>query len=85
LTALILLLYAWSGLHKQLSDGIIAAIAMIVCYGFRFIFEFFKEPFNVIFDGAVTLTMGHLLSLLTVLLGIVFLIYARNVSQKAST
>ena len=85
LTALILLLYAWSGLHKQLSDGIIAAIAMIVCYGFRFIFEFFKEPFNVIFDGAVTLTMGHLLSLLTVLLGIAFLIYARNVSQKAST
>ena len=55
---------------------------MITCYSLRFVGEFFKDPFNVIFDGFATLTMGHLLSLLTVLGGVLLLIYVHILGKK---
>ena len=73
---LIIHLYWWRQRHKTLKDGFIAGSAMITCYSLRFIGEFFKEPFNVLFDGFTTLTMGHLLSLITVLGGVLLLIYS---------
>ena len=82
LITLVVHLYWWKRQHKVLKDGIIAGSAMITCYSLRFIGEFFKEPFNVLFDGFVTLTTGHLLSLITVLCGIALLIYSHAVSKK---
>lgn len=70
------LFYWWNRKRAVLRDGVVAGIAMIVSYGFRFIYEFLKEPFNVLIKGTYPITMGHLLSLLTVLGGVMIIIYA---------
>jgi prolipoprotein diacylglyceryl transferase len=79
---LVLHLYWWRQRRKTLKDGVIAGSAMITCYSLRFLGEFFKDPFNVLFDGFITLTMGHLLSLLTVLGGILLLTYTHRLHKK---
>jgi phosphatidylglycerol---prolipoprotein diacylglyceryl transferase len=81
---LVLHLYWWRQRRKTLKDGVIAGSAMITCYSLRFVGEFFKDPFNIVFDGFVTLTMGHLLSLLTVFGGIFLLIYINMPHKKRS-
>jgi phosphatidylglycerol---prolipoprotein diacylglyceryl transferase len=81
---LVLHLYWWRQQRKTLKDGVIAGSAMITCYSLRFVGEFFKDPFNVLFDGSVTLTMGHLLSLLTVLGGVFLLAYV-HMTHKEGT
>ena len=82
LLTLLLHLYWWRQRGKALKDGTIAGTAMMVCYSLRFIGEFFKEPFNILFEGIFTLTMGHLLSLLTVLGGGLFLLYIHVIRRK---
>ena len=81
LVTLLLHLYWWYKRHQTLRDGTIAGSAMALCYSLRFLGEFFKAPFNILFEGPITLTTGHLLSLLTVLGGILLLIYS-NVIRK---
>jgi phosphatidylglycerol---prolipoprotein diacylglyceryl transferase len=81
---LVLHLYWWRQRHKTLRDGVIAGSAMITCYSLRFVGEFFKDPFNVFFDGLITLTMGHLLSLLTVFGGIFLLAYIHMPRKKGA-
>lgn len=92
LLTLIGLFYWWNHKRETLRDGVIAGTAMIVSYSFRFIYEFFKEPFNVLIKGTHPITMGHLLSLLTVLGGVIIIIYAytrpqanqnKNLDQQA--
>ena len=87
LITLIGLFYWWNHKHKRetLRDGVIAGTATIVSYSFRFIYEFFKEPFNVLIKGAHPITMGHLLSLLTVLGGVIIIIYAYTRPQAKSS
>jgi phosphatidylglycerol---prolipoprotein diacylglyceryl transferase len=81
---LVLHLYWWRQRHKTLKDGVIAGSAMITCYSLRFAGEFFKDPFSIFFDGFITLTMGHLLSLLTVLGGIFLLTYIHMPRKKGA-
>mmetsp|Transcript_10491 Transcript_10491/g.24308 ORF Transcript_10491/g.24308 Transcript_10491/m.24308 type:complete len:238 (+) Transcript_10491:1298-2011(+) len=85
LLALVLHLYWWRQRYKVLKNGIIAGSAMITCYSLRFIGEFLKEPFNVLFKNGVTLTTGHLLSLLTVLGGIALCTYSHMVPAKTAS
>lgn len=59
--------WRWKG--AQLRDGILAGMAMILSYTARFFLEFFKDAFNVVIPGAMPITMGHILSLCTVLAG----------------
>lgn len=73
----------WRGAH--LPDGLVAGVAMIASYSFRFLFEFFKDPFNVVIPGTHPITMGHILSLLTVVGGIIILILAYRFSDKKSS
>lgn len=82
LITLLLHFYWWRQRHKTLPAGVLAGSAMFFCYSLRFLGEFFKEPFNILFEGVVTLTMGHLLSLLTVLGGIVLASYGYVVHKK---
>jgi prolipoprotein diacylglyceryl transferase len=82
LITLIFLFLWWKRKRATLRDGLIAAVAMMVSYSFRFFFEFFKDPFNVLIPGKHPITMGHMLSLLTVLGGIVLLIL---VYRKSNT
>lgn len=83
---LILLLvhfFWWYKKSDSLKDGVIAGSAMVLCYMLRFICEFFKDPFNVVYDWYVPITTGHILSLLTVVGGIVLLFYA-NLCQATN-
>jgi len=82
LLTLSVLFYWWRRRGATLKDGIIAGTAAMVSYGFRFVYEFFKEPFNIIIQGDYPITMGHLLSLLTVLGGMIILIYAYTRPQS---
>lgn len=83
LLALIIHLYWWQRKHHVLKDGVIAGSAMIVCYGLRFILEFFKDSFNVLLSGpVVTLTTGHLLSLLTVLSGVLLIRQSQRLNKQ---
>ena len=82
---LLLHFYWWQRKNKVLRHGIIAASATITSYGLRFICEFFKEPFNTILEGPMIFTTGHLLSFLTVLGGIVMLIYSYKVPKDLNS
>ncbi len=85
LIALLVHFYWWRRKHKTLPVGVLAGSAMVVCYSFRFFIEFFKAPFSLVLVGdSITLTMGHLLSLLTVLGGIVLGFYSYAVAKKAT-
>ena len=70
------LFYWWKQKGNSLRQGVIAGFATIISYSFRFIYEFFKAPFNVLIEGNYPITTGHLLSLLTVLLGVFIIVYA---------
>jgi phosphatidylglycerol---prolipoprotein diacylglyceryl transferase len=85
LLTLLALVAWWNWRGSQLRDGVIAGVATIVSYSFRFFFEFFKDPFNVVIPGTHPITMGHILSLLTVLGGMIILILAYRFSEKKST
>jgi len=67
----------WRWKVQKLRNGMLAGMAMILCYTARFFLEFFKEEFNVLIPGEMPITMGHLLSFCTVLGGVllVFLSY----------
>ncbi len=80
---LALVLWGWRRNYKTLKDGAVAGIAMMVCYSLRFFCEFFKAPFNVLYDGALVLTTGHLLSALTVLGGLLLFVYAQRAKSAA--
>lgn len=84
LLTLLALVAWWNKKGTQLRNGVIAGVATIVSYGFRFFFEFFKDPFNVVIPGMHPVTMGHILSLLTVVGGMVILVLAYRFSEKKS-
>jgi phosphatidylglycerol:prolipoprotein diacylglycerol transferase len=76
LMILIALYYWWYRKGPYIKPGIIAGVAAMLSYGARFVCEFYKDPFNIVMPGKYPITMGHILSLLTVLLGLVIFIYA---------
>ena len=82
LITLILLIGVWMKKQHSIPDGVLASLAAIISYSFRFFFEFFKDPFNVIIDGKYPITMGHILSLITVLIGITVYIYSYYTYRK---
>lgn len=81
LLTLLVIFYWWHRKHSTLKDGVIAGTAAAVSYSFRFVCEFLKEPFNVLIQGSYPITMGHLLSLLTVVGGGILIIYAHTRPQ----
>lgn len=82
LLTLIALFVWWNRKGATIRDGMIAGVAAIVSYSFRFLFEFFKDPFNMLIPGKYPITMGHILSLLTVIAGIVLLIIIYRVPNN---
>jgi phosphatidylglycerol---prolipoprotein diacylglyceryl transferase len=85
LLTLLVLVAWWNWRGAQLRDGVIASVATMASYSFRFFFEFFKDPFNVVIAGEHPITMGHILSLLTVIGGIVMMVLAYRLSEKKPT
>jgi prolipoprotein diacylglyceryltransferase len=84
LITLILVLLWWNSRAGKIPDGMVAGLAMVTCYSFRFLFEFFKDPFNVLIPGQHPITMGHLLSFITVLGGILIIVLSYYNSKKHS-
>lgn len=66
------LLKLWLKDRERTPPGRLLGIFLIVCFGFRFLIEFLKEP-QVPFESAMTLNMGQLLSLPLLAAGIVIL------------
>jgi phosphatidylglycerol---prolipoprotein diacylglyceryl transferase len=68
-----LLLWLWCKQQLNLPEGRLFGIFLIVCFGMRIVWEFFKEN-QVEFENALPLNMGQLLSIPLVLAGIYFLV-----------
>ena len=75
----------WRRKGPQLRDGMLAGVAMILSYTARFFLEFFKDPFNVVLHGAMPITMGHILSLVTVVGGAALVIVSYCVDKRKRT
>eukprot|EP01132_Coremiostelium_polycephalum_P000200 gene200-264_t len=75
----------WYYRGASIREGVIAGIATMASYSFRFFFEFFKDPFNVVIAGNYPITMGHILSICTVLAGMAILFFACRRPMKDAT
>lgn len=75
------LFWIWTKHKEKLPEGRLFAIFLIVCFGLRIVYEFFKEN-QVDFENSLPLNMGQLLSIPLVLFGIFMLI--RSYKQKVS-
>jgi prolipoprotein diacylglyceryltransferase len=80
----ILLFMIWKKHRENLPPGRLLGIFLIFCFGFRFLFEFLKEP-QVEFESTMTLNMGQLLSIPLVLAGIIILQLSYRKKQGQNT
>lgn len=69
----ILLFLIWKRKKEQTPPGLIFGIFLIVLFGLRFIYEFYKEN-QVDFENELVLNMGQILSIPLVLAGVIILI-----------
>jgi prolipoprotein diacylglyceryl transferase len=63
-----------------LNKGVLLGWFLILIFGFRFLFEYWKEEQSRIMPSSFDLTMGQLLSIPAVFIGLFFLVY-RKVGQ----
>ena len=68
-----LLFWIWSTFKLELPEGRLFGIFLIVCFGLRIVWEFFKIN-QVDFEDSLPLNMGQILSIPLVLAGFYFLI-----------
>ncbi len=71
----------WKKKRHQIRPGILLACFLVIVFGFRFFYEFFKEH-QVDFEKNLVLNMGQILSIPLVLAGICFLVYAWCLKQR---
>lgn len=67
--------------NKPVSDYVICAIALLMIFATRFLYEFIKNK-QVAFEESMSLDMGQWLSVPFILVGIVFVILAIRESRK---
>ena len=77
----LLLFWIWNKYKTQTPQGLLLSIYLIWTFGFRFVFEYFKEN-QVSFENELPYNMGQILSVPAVLLGIFFLIVAWRDKDK---
>lgn len=68
-----LLIWYWRTYRTQLAPGTMLGISLVWVFGFRFLWEFFKEN-QVAFEDSMSLNMGQILSIPAVLLGLYLLL-----------
>ena len=76
-----LLFWYWRAYRKQSAPGTMLGIFLVWVFGFRFVWEFFKENQET-FESSMALNMGQLLSIPAVLLGLILLL--RNYFRPTS-
>jgi Prolipoprotein diacylglyceryl transferase. len=62
---------------KNLSNGFLAGVFLILCFGGRFIIEFWKSSQDGIWDGTLQLQTGQYLSIPFIALGL-YLIFSKT-------
>lgn len=68
----LLLFLIWNKYREKLPPGRLLGIFLIVCFGLRFVYEFFKEN-QENFESTLPINMGQILSIPLVLAGVVIL------------
>ncbi len=67
----------WKRKRNKLKEGTFIGLFLIIVFGLRFFYEFFKEN-QVEFENSLIINMGQLLSIPLVLAGIIFLFYVKK-------
>jgi phosphatidylglycerol---prolipoprotein diacylglyceryl transferase len=78
----LILFLIWNKLKEKTPHGLLLGIFLIWVFGLRFVYEFFKENQEA-FENSMSYNMGQLLSIPTVILGVVILIYSLTKGKKA--
>ena len=71
----LILLAIWAKYKSQVPEGLLLGLFLIMVFGMRFVWEYFKEN-QVAFEDAMQYNMGQLLSIPLVLIGIGLMIRA---------
>jgi len=71
-----ILLGYWRAYWKRTAPGTMLGLALVWVFGFRFLWEFFKEN-QVAFEDSMALNMGQLLSIPAMLFGLILLLRDR--------
>ena len=69
----LILFFIYKNKHKQLNDGFIFGLFLILLFAFRFFVEFFKEN-QASFEESMAFNMGQLLSVPFVILGVILIV-----------
>lgn len=78
------LFYIWKTKRRQMANGFIFGIFLIVLWTLRFIDEFFKVD-QESFEAALPINMGQILSIPFVIIGIIILIQAINRQKRTQS
>lgn len=79
----ILLFLIWKKYKNDLPQGLLFGVFLIVCFGLRFFYEYFKEPQEA-FENDLPLYMGQILSIPLVIAGIFVVFIALKRARKTS-
>ena len=70
-----LLMWFWSKKKGKTQEGLMTGLFMVVLFGLRFFYEFLKENQSD-FENQMALNMGQILSIPSVIFGLIVLIYS---------
>ena len=78
----VLLFYLWSRRKEKLPEGLLFGTFLVILFGLRFVYEFFKEN-QVAFEDTMKLNMGQILSVPLVIIGIWILFNLKKLQPKS--
>lgn len=81
LVIFLILFFIYKKKYKQLNDGFLFGLFLILLFTFRFFVEFLKEVQSP-FEKGLALDMGQLLSLPFVILGVILIVYSLKPNKK---
>jgi len=77
----LVLLFTYNKKKKELNDGLLFGLFLVLVFSFRFFIEFLKENQSP-FEAAMALNMGQLLSIPFVLTGLYFIMRSLKTEKK---
>ena len=76
-----LLMWFWSQKKAKTQEGLMTGLFMVVLFGLRFFYEFLKENQSD-FENQMALNMGQILSIPSVIFGLIVLFYSYKKSKS---
>lgn len=80
----IILFFIYKNKYKQLNDGFIFGVFLILLFAFRFFVEFFKENQSG-FEQGMAFNMGQLLSVPFIILGVILIVRSLKKNKSVSS